>query len=145
MVPRSYYSFRSLASKVACKGFPDTYSTGGCVCACICVYAFIRSSEPTKWFSQMTPDEHPRLHLADGPLSSLYAPSPSLSSFGAASVMCCSARPASSSAPSELPEDRIGRDTIYIRRCCGHKNILNIFGQSCIVLKLRLEVSNGPA
>ena len=52
----------------------------------------------------MTPDERPRRHhLADGPLSSLYAPSPSLSSFGAASVMmCCSARPASSSAQLEL-------------------------------------------
>ena len=56
-------------------------------------------------------DEHPRRdHLADGPLSSLCAPSPSLSSFGAASVvMCCSARPASSSAPSVIPEDRLGR------------------------------------
>ena len=55
-------SFRSLASK----GFPDGYSTGGCVC----VSAFIGSSEPTRWFSQMTPDEHPRRHrLADGPLS----------------------------------------------------------------------------
>ena len=30
--------------------------------------------------------------------------------FGAASVMmCCSARPASSSAPSVLPDDQIGR------------------------------------
>ena len=38
--------------------------------------------------------------LADGQLSSLYAPPPSFSSFGAASVMmCCSARLASSSAP----------------------------------------------
>ena len=62
------------------------------------------------------PDEHPRRHrLTDGPLSSLEAPSPSLSSFGAASVMmCCSARPASSSAPSVLPEDLIGRNIMYI-------------------------------
>ena len=60
----------------------------------------------------MKPDEHPRRYrLADGPLSSLYAPSPSLSSFGAAFVMmCCSARPASLSAPSVLPKDRIGRN-----------------------------------
>ena len=92
-------------------------------------------SEPTRWFSQMTPDEHPRRHhLADGPLSSLYAPSPSLSSFGAASVMmCCSARPASSSAPSVLPEDRIGRNIICIRRCCDHIDVLHIFDQTCIV------------
>ena len=48
--------------------------------------------------------------LADGQLSSLYAPLSSFSSFGAASVMmCCSVRSASSSAPSVLPEDRIGR------------------------------------
>ena len=65
----------------------------------------------------MTPDEYPRRHhLADGPLSSLYAPSPSLSSFGAASViMCCSARPASSSAPFVLPEDRIGRNSQFAK------------------------------
>ena len=63
----------------------------------------------------MTPEVHPRRHhLADGPLSSLYTPSPSLSSFGAASVMmCCSARPACSSAPSVLPEDRIGRNSNF--------------------------------
>ena len=83
--------FRSLASK----GFPDGYSTGGCVCMRVCPLS-LRSSEPTRWFSQMMPDEHPRRHhLADGPLSSLYAPSPSFSSIGAASVMmCCSARAA---------------------------------------------------
>ena len=79
----------------------------------------------------------PRRHrLADGQLSSLYAPLPSFSSFGAASVMmCCSARPASSSAPSVLPEDRIGRNIIYIRRFCDHINVLHIFDQTCIVLK----------
>ena len=64
-------------------------------------------------FRKMTPDEHPRRHhLADGPLSSLYAPLLSLSSFGAAFVtMCCSARPASSRTPLRpcvLPVDRIG-------------------------------------
>ena len=63
----------------------------------------------------MAPDEHLQRHyLADGPLSSFYAPSPSLSSFGAASViMSCSARPACSSAPSVLPEDRIGRNSNF--------------------------------
>ena len=98
----------------------------------------LRSSEPTRWFSQMTPDEHPRRHhLAGGPLSSLYAPSPSLSSFSAASVMmCCSARPASSSAPSVLPKDRISRNIIYIRPCCDHINVLHIFDQTCVVWKL---------
>ena len=106
----------------------------------------LRNSEPTKWFSQMTPDEHPRRHhLADGPLSSLYAPSPGLSSSGAASVMmCCAARPASSSAPSALLEDRIGRNTVYIRRCCGHINVLHILEQTCIVLKLGWRSTTGP-
>ena len=71
----------------------------------MCVLFHSENSEPTRCFSHMTPDEHPRRHhLADGPLSSLYAPSPDLSSFDAASVMmCCSARPASSSAPSMSP------------------------------------------
>ena len=97
-------------------------------------------------FRKMTPDEHPRRHrLADGPLSSLYAPSPSLSSFGAASVMmCCSARPTSSSALSVLPEDRIGRNILCIRRCCDHINVLNIFDQTCIVLKLGWRSTTGP-
>ena len=55
----------------------------------------------------------PRSHrLADGQLSSLYGPLPSFSSFGAASVVCCFARPASSIGPlrlSVIPEDQIGR------------------------------------
>ena len=94
----------------------------------------------------MTPDEHPRRHhLADGPLSSLYAPSPSLSSFGAASVMTCrSARPASSSGPCVLPEDRISRNIIYIRRFCDHINVLHIFDQTCIVWKSGWSSTMGP-
>ena len=64
----------------------------------------------------MTPDEHPRRHhLANGSLLPRYALSPSLGSFGAASVMICycSARPASSRAPPVLHEDRFGRSIIY--------------------------------
>ena len=110
----------------------------------VCVRS-VRSCERTRWFSQMTPDEHPRRHhLADGPLSSLYTPSPSLSSFGATSVMmCCSARHASSSAPSVLPEDRIDRNIRYIRRCCDHINVLHIFNQ--YRFEVRREVYDGPA
>ena len=112
---------------------------------CVCPLS-LRNSEPTRWFSQMTPDEHPRRHhLADGPLSLLYVPSPSLSSFGAASVMtCCSARPAFSSAPYVLPEDRIGRNIIYFRRFCDHINVLHIFDQTCVVLKLGWRSTTGP-
>ena len=75
----------------------------------------------------------------------VYALSPSLSSFGAASVMmCCFARPASSSAPSVLPENRIGRKLIYIRRGWDHINVLDIFDQTCIVLKLGWRSTTGP-
>ena len=114
------------------------------VCACVCPLS-LRSSEPTRWFSQMTPDEHPRRHhLADDPLS-LCAPSPSLSSFGAVSVvMRCSARPTSSSAPSGLPEDRIDRIIRYIRRFCDHVNVLHIFDQTCIVSTIGWKSTTGP-
>ena len=94
----------------------------------------------------MTPDEHPRHHhLSDGSLSALHAPSPSLSSFGAASVMmCCSAGPASSSAPSVLPEERICGNIINIRRFCDDIDVLHIFDQTCIVLKLGWRSTTGP-
>ena len=115
---------------------------------CVCVRMLSENSEPTRWFSQTTPDEHPRRHrLADGQLSSLYAPLPSFSSFGVASVMmCCSTRPASSSAPSVVPEDRVGRkyDTVCIRRLCVHINFLHIFDQTCIVLKSDSNSMMGP-
>ena len=115
--------------------FPDGYSTGGCVCP-----LSLRSSEPTRWFSQMTPDEYPRRHhLADGPLSSLCAPSPSLSSFGATSVvMCCSSRPASSSALSVLPEDRIGRNIVQAQKYIGALRAPHFFLFGCV--KRRLSV-----
>ena len=82
------------------------------MCVCVCPHAlrklrtYIRGD-----FRKRRLTKTPRRHrLADGQLSSLYAPLPSLSSMGAASVMmCCSARPASSSAPSVVQEDRIGR------------------------------------
>ena len=71
--------FGSLASK----DFPSGYSKS------VCVRLHSENSEPTMWFSQTTPDEHNlRRHRTalriDGQLSSLYAPSPSFSSFGAA-------------------------------------------------------------
>ena len=82
--------------------------------------------------SQITPGEHPRRHnLADGLLSPLYAPSLRLSSFGAAFVMmACSARPASLCAPSMQPEDRIGRNIVFIRLFYDHTIVLYIVDQS---------------
>ena len=60
----SYYSCRNLASN----GFPGGYSKRVCP---------LHSETPNpRWFSQITPDEHPRRHhLADVLRSSLYAPS----------------------------------------------------------------------
>ena len=89
-----------------------------------------------------------RHHHADGQLSSLYAPSPSFSSFGAAFVMCSSA-PASSSAPL-LPSVRcpsIGLvvNILYIRIFCGHLNVLYIFDQTCIVLQPGWSSTNTTA
>ena len=68
--------------------------------------------------------------LTDGQISSLYAP-PSFSSFGAVSIMCCSARPASSSAPSVLPAYRSGRkyNIRYVNIFCDHIKVLHIFDQ----------------
>ena len=83
----------------------------------------------------------PRRHrLADDQLSSLYAPSPRFSSFGAASVvLCCSAPPASLSAPLRpsvrYPTTGLVVNTMHIRTFCDHINVLHIFGQICIVLK----------
>ena len=83
----------------------------------------------------------PRRHrLADGQLSSLYALSPNFSSFGAAFVMlCCSARPASSSAPLRwsvrYPSVDLVVNIIYIRTIFDHINVLHIFDLTCIVLK----------
>ena len=131
------HSLRSFASK----SFPDEYWTGGRVHVRI-----LRSSEHTRWFSQMTPDEHPRRnHLADGPLSSREASSLGMSSFGSASVMMsCSARPACSSAPSVLSEVRISRNIIYTAWFCYHINTLHISTELCR-FEVRLEVYDGPA
>ena len=78
--------------------------------------------------------------LADGQLSSLYPPSPSFSSFGAASVMLCCSRPASSSTPLRpsvyYPSISLVVDIIYIRTCCEYLNVFYIFDPVCTVLKL---------
>ena len=80
------------------------------VCVCVCPHA-LRKLRTYEVFRKRRLTNTPRRHrLADGQLSSLYAPLPSFSSFGAASVMmCCSARPASSSVPYVLPKDWTGR------------------------------------
>ena len=75
-----------------------------------------------------TPQGH---RLADGQLSPLYPPSPSFSSFGVASVICCSAPPASSSTPLRTsvyyPSMNLVLNIIYIPTFCEYLNILYIF------------------
>ena len=99
-------SFRSVASK----GFPSGYSKSACVRVSACSACPQKTPTLRGGFRKRRLTNTPRRHrLADGQLSPLYAPLPRFSSSGAASVMmCCSACPASSSAPSVLPEDRSG-------------------------------------
>ena len=69
-----FSSFRSLASKC----FPGGYSK---MCARVCARFHSETPNLRRGFVNDA-CEHPRRHhVADGPLSSLYAPSPSLSSF----------------------------------------------------------------
>ena len=114
------------------------------VCVCVCPHA-LRKLRTYEVFRKRRLTNTPRRHrLADGQLSSLYAPLPSFSSFGAASVMmCCSARPASSSAPSVLPEDRIGRTIIHCLILWPYK-FISYFRQTCIVFKLGWRSTTGP-
>ena len=79
----------------------------------------------------------PRRHrLADGQLSSLYPPWPSFTSFGAASVMCCSP-PASSSTPLRpsvcYPSINLVVNIMCVRIFCNHLNVLYIFDMGCTV------------
>ena len=133
---KSYANMSLFFHRLDDKNYYELPRLGGylkSVYACVCLLS-LRNSERTRWCTQITPDEHPRRHvLADGLLSSLYAPSLSLSSFGAASVMMfCSACPASSGVLSVVPEDRIGRNIMYVRRFCDRINV-HVVDHACIV------------
>ena len=80
-----------------------------------------------------------RHRLADGQLASLYPPSPSFSSFDAASVMLCfSPPPASSSTPLRpsvcYPSISLVVNITCIRIFCTHSNVLFILDPTCIAL-----------
>ena len=116
------------------KGFPPGYSKSLYVSACT------QNAPNLRCFLKRRLTNTPRRHrLADGQLSSLYPPSPSFSSFGAASVMLCCSPPASSGTPSRpcvyyssiIPVVNV----TYISGFCYHINVLCIFDQTCIVLK----------
>ena len=88
----------------------------------------------------------PRRHcLADCQLLSLYPPSPSFSSFGAASViLCCSVPSDYSSTPLRpcvhYPSIRLV-NTLYIQTFCEHLNVLYIFDLTDLYrFEVRLEL-----
>ena len=96
-----------------------------------------------------TPPERHR--LADGQLSSPYPPSPSFSSFGAASVMlCCSAHLVCSSTPLRpsvnYPSISLVVNIMYIQTFCEHLNVLNNFDQTDLNrVEVRLELNGTNA
>ena len=104
---------RSLASK----GFPNGYWKS------VCVRPHSENSEPTMLISQMTPDEHfPTPPPCRWTALITLPPSPSFSSFGAASVMlCCSVPPAYSSTPLRpsvhYPSISLVVNRMYINSC----------------------------
>ena len=92
------------------------------------------------WFLTRRLTNTPRPHrLADGQLSSLYPPSPSFSSFGAASViLCCSAPPVSSSTPLRTsvhyPSISLLLNIMCSQTFFNHKIVLYTFDQTWLYL-----------
>ena len=103
-------------------------------------------------FLKRRPTNTPRRHrLADGQLSSFYPPSPSFSSFGAASVMlCCSAPPLCSRTPLRPSVDyssisRVENST-YVTTFCEHLTVLYIVDQPDLYrFEIRLELHGANA
>ena len=86
----------------------------------------------------------PRRHrVADGQLSSSYAPLPCFSLFGAAS---CDVLFRSACLLERTVCATIGLvvNIISIRRFCDQINVLHIFDPTCIVLKLGWRYTTGP-
>ena len=104
------------------------------------------NSEPTMWFCQTTPDEHPPTPppCRWPALITL----PTLAKFqlvSAASVMCCSAPPACSSTPLRpsvhYPSISLVVNVMRIQTFCGHLNVLYIFEQTNLCrFEVRLEL-----
>ena len=111
----SIYYFRSLASK----GFLSGYSKSVCVSACPQKAPNLRF-----FFLKRRLANTPRRHrLVDGQFSLPYPPSPSFSSFGAASVMLCCFPPASANTPLSMlllieyrfQDTRVAPSTLQLR------------------------------
>ena len=122
-------TFRSLAFK----GFRDGYSTGACVCLCECPLTQKPRTYDVAFANDAwrTPPTSPPCRW------------PTLITLRALTMfelvwcrLCDDVCPPSSSAPSVLPEDRIGRNIRCIRRFCDHIDVLHIFDQTCIVSTL---------
>ena len=98
--------------------------------------------------SQTTPDEHPPTPPPCRWPALITLPSPSFSSFGAASMMlCCSVPPACSSTPLQpsmnYPSISIIVNIMCIQTFCEHLNVLYIFDQTDLHrFKIRQELSS---
>ena len=108
----------------------------------MCVFACTQKTPNLRsCFLKRRQTNTPRRHRPDdGQLSSIYPPSLSFSSFGAASVMlCCSSPPASSNTPLRPsvchPSISLVVNIMFIRIFCEHLNVLYVFDPTCIVLK----------
>ena len=106
----------------------------------MCVFACTQKTPNLRsCFLKRRQTNTPRRHRPDdGQLSSIYPPSLSFSSFGAASVMlCCSSPPASSNTPLRpsvcYPSISLVVNIMYICMFCDRLNELYIFDPTCIV------------
>ena len=133
--PANMYSFASLAFK----GFPSGYSKS----VCVCVRLHSENSAPTMLISRTTPDGTPP-DAAALPIASsqtLSPSSPSFSSFGTASVMCCFTPACSTPLRPSVHHPRVSISLVVnimnIQIFCEHLYIYFIFStrQTCIVLK----------
>ena len=102
------------------------------------------------WFLKRRLTSTPRRHrLADGRLSSLHPPSPSFSSFGAASVMLWCSAPACSGAPlraSVYYQSFSIVNIMCIQTFCDHLNGIYFFDQTDLYrFKVRLELYGASA
>ena len=117
----------------------------------MCVRLHSEKSKLRCWYLKRRLAYTPRRHrLADGQLSSLYPPSPSFSSFGAAYVMCCSTPPACSSTPLRpsvhYPSVSLAVNIIYIQTFCENLHFVYIFDQADLDrVEVRLEFNGANA
>ena len=104
---------------------------------CVCLHS--ENSQLPLLISQTTPDEHPSTPpRCRWPALFTYPPSPSFSSFGAASVMLYSSAPPTCSSPPLRPSVHYPSTSLVnlsIQTFCNHLNALFFLPDLIIVLK----------